>query len=300
MNKNALVLLSGGIDSAACAWFLRTQGYEIRCLFVDYGQKAALFEKRGAEALSRSLGMALECVSIASTFQFGSGEITGRNAFLVLLALLMNRSRMGVIALGIHAGTLAYSCAYFRDAKASLDAAQEQKFELICRKLRLQPLERFLDIGCGWGSLVLHAASKHNVRAHGITLSREQERVAKRRIEETNLDQPCAVEMRDYRDLQRVQGPFDKIASVGMFEHVGLRNAPRACIGGHLPHLAFVHGRIGRRVPPRGHRRLPGSVQPFRPGSKPAAAYTRRLVFRCVRRPGGGRMTNPLTARPIG
>ncbi len=123
--------------------------------------------------------------------------------------------------------SLAYSCAYFRDAADALDVAQEQKFELICRKLRLQPLERFLDIGCGWGSLMLHAASKHHVHAHGITLSREQAGVAKHRIQRARLDRRCAVELRDYRTLEGIEPSFDKIASVGMFEHVGLKNLPQ-------------------------------------------------------------------------
>jgi cyclopropane-fatty-acyl-phospholipid synthase len=123
--------------------------------------------------------------------------------------------------------SLAYSCAYFRDASDALDVAQEQKFDLICRKLRLQPLERFLDIGCGWGSLMLHAASKHHVHAQGITISREQAEVAKHRIQHARLDRRCAVELRDYRTLEGIEPSFDKIASVGMFEHVGLKNLPQ-------------------------------------------------------------------------
>ena len=110
MTKDALVLLSGGIDSAACAWWLRDQGYSVRCLFVDYGQKAAPFEKIGAEALSRSLGVALECISLASSAQFGSGETSGRNAFLVFAAMLTSQLHTGVIALGIHSGTTYYDC----------------------------------------------------------------------------------------------------------------------------------------------------------------------------------------------
>jgi cyclopropane-fatty-acyl-phospholipid synthase len=123
--------------------------------------------------------------------------------------------------------TLVYSCAYFRDAEDTLDRAQEQKLELICRKLRLQPLESFLDIGCGWGSLLLHAAKRHQVHAHGITLSKEQEAVVRRRIREAGMEQRCEVELRDYRTLEDAGPQFDKIASVGMFEHVGLRNLPR-------------------------------------------------------------------------
>ena len=110
MDKDALVLLSGGIDSAACAWFLRDQGYSVRGLFVDYGQKASVFEKNAAEALSNSLGIVLDFVSLTSPCHFGAGEVTGRNAFLVFAALLTARSHRGVIALGIHSGTTYYDC----------------------------------------------------------------------------------------------------------------------------------------------------------------------------------------------
>jgi cyclopropane-fatty-acyl-phospholipid synthase len=123
--------------------------------------------------------------------------------------------------------SLAYSCAYFQTREDSLDAAQEQKLELICRKLRLQPGERFLDIGCGWGSLALHAATRHDALVHGITLSREQAETAKRRTERHGLNGRCVTELRDYRELADGQQSFDKIASVGMFEHVGLKNLPQ-------------------------------------------------------------------------
>jgi cyclopropane-fatty-acyl-phospholipid synthase len=122
--------------------------------------------------------------------------------------------------------TMVYSCAYFQTGEESLDEAQEKKLELICRKLRLEPLERLLDIGCGWGSLVLHAASRHGAFAHGITLSEQQAKAAIERIDNANMTQSCAVELRDYRALNNAL-QFDKIASVGMFEHVGLANLPR-------------------------------------------------------------------------
>lgn len=108
----------------------------------------------------------------------------------------------------------------------SLDRAQTKKLELICRKLRLKEGERFLDIGCGWGSLVLHAASEHNATAHGITLSREQALVSNQRIREAGLEGRCKIEFRDYRDCDGLAESFDKIASVGMYEHVGLANLP--------------------------------------------------------------------------
>ena len=122
--------------------------------------------------------------------------------------------------------TLVYSCAYFRTLQDSLDLAQRQKLDLICQKLRLQSLERFFDVGCGWGSLILHAAGEYHANAHGITLSRIQAEVAQKRIQDARLGLKCKVELRDYRDCDPLAESFDKIASIGMFEHVGLKNLP--------------------------------------------------------------------------
>ena len=115
--------------------------------------------------------------------------------------------------------SMVYSCAYFANADDSLERAQERKLELICRKLRLQPGERLLDIGCGWGSLVLHAATHHGAHALGVTLSEPQAEFARRRIEAAGLADRVEVRVLDYRELD--ERPFDKIASVGMYEHVG-------------------------------------------------------------------------------
>jgi cyclopropane-fatty-acyl-phospholipid synthase len=123
--------------------------------------------------------------------------------------------------------SLAYSCAYFRSSNESLDLAQAQKLTMICRKLRLEPGKRFLDIGCGWGSLILHAAGKRRANALGITLSAEQAKFAKQRIAQAGLDATCTVELRDYRQCEHMHESFDRIASVGMFEHVGLKNLSR-------------------------------------------------------------------------
>ena len=118
-----------------------------------------------------------------------------------------------------------YSCAYFRHPGDSLDAAQEQKLDHILTKLRLEPGERFLDIGCGWGALVIRAAQKYGAVATGITLSTNQFEYAQRRIREERLEDRCSIELRDYRDLQGTEA-FDKIAAVGVCEHVGFENLP--------------------------------------------------------------------------
>ncbi len=120
---------------------------------------------------------------------------------------------------------MVYSCAYFKDEGDSLETAQLQKLDHICTKLRLAPGEKFLDIGCGWGALVMRAADKFGVQATGITLSENQFELANRRIAEAGLQDRCRVILQDYRDTPG-EGVYDKIASVGMFEHVGLRNLP--------------------------------------------------------------------------
>ena len=118
-----------------------------------------------------------------------------------------------------------YSCAYFTSPDESLDQAQRNKLKHICRKLRLQPGERLLDIGCGWGALVCWAARHHGVQAHGITLSQQQFEYVRQRIHTEGLQDRVTVELCDYRDLAG-DGIFDKVSSVGMFEHVGLSNLP--------------------------------------------------------------------------
>jgi cyclopropane-fatty-acyl-phospholipid synthase len=115
---------------------------------------------------------------------------------------------------------MVYSCAYFADGDDDLERAQESKLDLICRKLRLRPGERLLDIGCGWGGLIMHAARHYGVVALGITLSDPQAELARERIAAAGLSDRCKVELRDYRQLDR-SAQFDKIASVGMVEHVG-------------------------------------------------------------------------------
>jgi len=118
-----------------------------------------------------------------------------------------------------------YSCAYFRNADMSLAEAQEAKLDHICRKLMLKPGEKFLDIGAGWGALLLWAAENYGVDATGITLSRNQHAHVERVIEEKGLKGRVRMQLRDYRELDG-DAAYDKIASVGMFEHVGQVNMP--------------------------------------------------------------------------
>jgi cyclopropane-fatty-acyl-phospholipid synthase len=117
-----------------------------------------------------------------------------------------------------------YSCGYFTDWNNSLEQAQLDKLEMICRKLRLKAGERMLDIGCGWGGLVCHAARHYGVEALGVTLSQEQYDFCQEKIRRLGLEGQVRVELRDYSTLD---GEFDKIASIGMYEHVGIANYPK-------------------------------------------------------------------------
>lgn len=120
---------------------------------------------------------------------------------------------------------MVYSCAYFRSPEQSLADAQRDKLEHICRKLRLRPGQRLLDIGCGWGALAIWAARHYGVQVHGITLSREQCEFAQARVRAEGLEGRVHIELRDYRDLT-ADAHYDRVVSVGMFEHVGLANLP--------------------------------------------------------------------------
>ena len=113
---------------------------------------------------------------------------------------------------------LVYSCAYFITPDEDLVTAQTRKLDIICRKLRLRPGMRFLDVGCGWGSLLIHAARRYGVAGVGVTLSETQFEAGRRLVEQSGLSSLVDIRLQDYRDLQ---GSFDAIASVGMLEHVG-------------------------------------------------------------------------------
>ncbi len=116
---------------------------------------------------------------------------------------------------------MVYSCAYFRREDDSLEQAQLQKLDHILAKLHLAPGQRLLDIGCGWGALVLRAAQQYGVRAVGITLSRNQFELARSRVADAGLQEQVDIRLQDYRDVAE---RFDRIVSIGMFEHVGLKS----------------------------------------------------------------------------
>lgn len=136
--------------------------------------------------------------------------------------------------------TLTYSCAYFASADQSLDDAQRDKHESICRKLRLRPGERLLDVGCGWGTLAIHAASRYGVRVVGVTLSERQAELASKRVADAGVADRVAIRLEDERDVS--DGPYDAVASVGMFEHVGAERL--AEYFRHLHELLTPQGRL--------------------------------------------------------
>ncbi|OGA47037.1 MAG: cyclopropane-fatty-acyl-phospholipid synthase [Betaproteobacteria bacterium RIFCSPLOWO2_12_FULL_63_13] len=118
---------------------------------------------------------------------------------------------------------MVYSCAYFQNDHDTLDQAQEQKLDYVLTKLRVQPGHRLLDIGCGWGALIVRAAAKFGCFATGITLSRNQYELARERIRSEGLQERCEVRLQDYRDIPETER-YDRISSIGMFEHVGLKH----------------------------------------------------------------------------
>ena len=159
---------------------------------------------------------------------------------------------------------MVYSCAYFETPDDSLEAAQERKLELICRKLCLRPGDRLLDIGCGWGSLIIHAATHHGVRAVGVTLSPSQAEVARRRIAAAGLTGAVEVRVADYRQL--TDGGFEAVASVGMYEHVAARD------------YGNYAATVARLLVPGG-RFLNHGIAHIKPGPDHDRTFMRRFVF---------------------
>jgi cyclopropane-fatty-acyl-phospholipid synthase len=168
---------------------------------------------------------------------------------------------------------MVYSCGYFTDWGNDIATAQRDKLDMICRKLRLQPGDTFLDIGCGWGALVCHAAQHYGVRAHGVTLAENQYALAKEKVAKLGLESRVSIELKDYT---RLDGSFDKIASIGMFEHVGLTN--------HRTYFQTIH----RLLTPQGlylHHAITRAAKATEKGfrrKRPEAVAIARYIF-----PGG-------------
>ena len=180
-------------------------------------------------------GEFLEAVPLADRLANAAGSSAAQRVARMLLKHTANQDRT---AIGYHYDVgndfyrlwlderMVYSCAYFNSGDESIEDAQRAKLDHICRKLRLRTNDRLLDVGCGWGGLILHAARHYGARAVGITLSQNQHDLARERIAAEGLGDRVEVLLLDYRELQSRFGPdrFDKVASVGMFEHVGLDN----------------------------------------------------------------------------
>jgi cyclopropane-fatty-acyl-phospholipid synthase len=148
--------------------------------------------------------------------------------------------------------SMTYSCAVWPDANATLEDAQAAKHELVAQKLALQPGMRLLDVGCGWGGMVLHAAATHDVHAVGVTLSVRQAELAAKRAAEMGLSDRVEIRVQDYRDVD--DGPYDAISSIGMFEHVGLSQLRVYFDRMHAllrPQGRFVNHAIARPPSPR-------------------------------------------------
>jgi cyclopropane-fatty-acyl-phospholipid synthase len=159
--------------------------------------------------------------------------------------------------------SLTYSCAFFSLDDSSLEAAQFAKLELVCKKLRLEPGMRVLDVGCGWGSFAMHAAREHGVTVTGITLSEGQAELARQRVAEAGLADKIVIRLQDYRDLT---GEFDAVASIGMVEHVGSNQIDEYML-------------VCARVLKPGAQFLNHGIARLRVGEPEAGPFSERYVF---------------------
>ena len=160
--------------------------------------------------------------------------------------------------------SMTYSCAVWSQGATTLEEAQEAKLELVCTKLALQPGQRVLDVGCGWGSFALHAAQRHGVEVVGITLSHNQHELARRRVAEAGLEDKIDIRLVDYRDL--TGETFDAISSIGMVEHVGEEQ------------IDVYARRLAALLRPGG-RLLNHGIARLRHNDPPAGPFSERYVF---------------------
>jgi cyclopropane-fatty-acyl-phospholipid synthase len=160
--------------------------------------------------------------------------------------------------------SMTYSCAYWKGGAETLEEAQEAKLELVCKKLDLKPGQRVLDVGCGWGSFAIHAASRHDVSVLGVTLSEPQAERGRRRVAELGLDDRIELRVADYRAL--AEEPFDAVASIGMVEHVGSSK------------IDLYASQLARMVRPGG-RVLNHGIARLRHGEPEAGTFSERYVF---------------------
>jgi cyclopropane-fatty-acyl-phospholipid synthase len=161
--------------------------------------------------------------------------------------------------------SMAYTCAVFPSESATLEEAQAEKFDLVCRKLALEPGQRLLDVGAGWGGMVMHAAEHHGVRALGVTLSEAQASWAQREIAERGLQERAEVRFLDYRDV--AGGNYDAISSIGLTEHIGARN-----LGSYFSFLAA-------RLRPEGRMLNHTITRPSNRERQRAGRFIDRYVF---------------------
>jgi cyclopropane-fatty-acyl-phospholipid synthase len=161
--------------------------------------------------------------------------------------------------------TMAYTCAVYPRSDATLEEAQEEKVDLVCRKLDLQAGQRLLDVGCGWGTMVIHAARQYGVKVLGVTLSRQQAEWGQKRIADLGLNDYAEIRHDDYRNI--TQTGFDAISSIGLTEHIGAKNLP-----GYVRFLAS-------RLRPKGRLLNHCITRPITSSPTKAGGFINRYVF---------------------
>jgi len=181
-------------------------------------------------------GLAQDIIGVAA--QLAHGGVAANKRFGRLFGALHHDRKKDARAIAHHYDvsndfyalwldhSMVYSCAYFPQANESLQAAQQAKLDHVLTKIMLKPGERLLDIGCGWGALAMRAAQQFGARVVGVTLSKNQFELARARVAQAGLADRVEIRLQDYRDLNPRNGQFDKITSIGMFEHVGLKHLP--------------------------------------------------------------------------